>query len=137
MDGRWVSLLVVITALGFNTPAAAQNDSPLPPHATAQIGVLRSDDAASPAKQKQDLQKAASRIAAPRVDPGAVSIAPPIVRYAGTTFLTPDQPLLGRLNLQGPWPSGSLHEQPPPGGPDEVNVSMGADNAVAQERARN
>lgn len=130
MDTRLASLLILTTALGVN--AYAENSSPLPPHAAAQISTLPADDTAL--LVKKPLPKAAP--VALGEEPGTVFIAPPIVRNTGTTVLTPERPLLGRLNLQGPWPRELLREQPPPGDSGDATLSMGADNTVAPGQAR-
>lgn len=55
---------------------------------------------------------------------GAVIIAPPIVRYSGNTVLTPDLPLLGRLNLEARRLQRPLLEQPPTLQPERNEAAM-------------
>ena len=45
--------------------------------------------------------------------PGAVRIAPPIVRNQGMTTVAPDRPMLGRINTLAPAQSTPFNEQPP------------------------
>jgi hypothetical protein len=65
--------------------------------------------------------------------PGAVVTPPPILRNSGKTVVQPDQPLMGRLNLHGQRPQGSVSEQVPamPPSPNEAAISSGAGNADA------
>jgi len=71
--------------------------------------------------------------------PGAVVMAPPILRNAGRTLVAADQPLFGALNLQGQAPQRPLGEQPPamqPAPNEAAAIGSGGGEASAQSRAR-
>jgi hypothetical protein len=135
MYHKSIRLCMLALALGVCAGAAAQKSAPSPANPSAQ------DDAS--------LQNSwfAPRDASPQTDarptpaqldqPGAVVTAPPILRNAGKTVVPPDQPLLGRLNLRGQRPQGSLIEQAPEmqPAPNEAATSIGAGNAGAPEQA--
>jgi hypothetical protein len=126
---------VLALALGVSAGAAAQKSAPSPANPFAQ------DDASSQnslfAPRDASLQTDARPTPAQLDQPGAVVTAPPILRNAGKTVVPTDQPLLGRLNLRGQRPQGSLIEQAPAmqPAPNEAATSIGAGNAGAPEQA--
>ena len=104
-----LGMLALVLALSAG--AAAQTSGPSPANASAQ-------DNASPqynplAPRDASPQTNARPTPAQLDQPGAVVTAPPILRNAGKTVVPPDQPLVGRLNLHGQMPQGSLSEQVP------------------------
>jgi hypothetical protein len=76
------------------TRAASQNNGPAQPNASSQT-----KGAPTPEQLEQ---------------PGAVVMAPPILRNVGTTYLGQDQPLLGQINPQSQRLPATLGEQAPP-----------------------
>jgi len=137
MYHKSIRLCVLALALGVSAGAAAQKSAPSPANPFAQ------DDASSQnslfAPRDVSSQTDARPTSAQLDQPGAVVTAPPILRNAGKTVVPTDQPLLllGRLNLQGQRPQGSLIEQAPamPPAPKEATTSIRAGNAGAPEQA--
>jgi len=94
-----IRLSVVVLALSASAAALPPNSALPQDNASAQ------SNASSPTK---------ARPTPAQLDqPGAVVMAPPILRNAGRTFVAADQPLFGALNLQGQAPQRPLGEQPP------------------------
>ena len=94
-----IRLSAVALALSASAAALPQNSALPQDNASAQ------SNASSPTK---------ARPTPAQLDqPGAVVMAPPILRNAGRTFVAADQPLFGALNLQGQAPQRPLGEQPP------------------------
>lgn len=124
---RWgVLILALSVTLGAAVQASAQvptyTASDKASHTPAPINPSPRSDAPSPARLDQ---------------PGAVVIAPPIARNAGRIVIARDEPLLGRLNLQGQSPQGSVSAPPPampPPPPTEAALSVGAGRAGARGR---
>src|SRR5437879_9305787 len=85
--------------------ATAQSAGPLPADVSPQNKVLAQSDAIS--------QTETPPTPAQLDQSGAVVIPPPILRNTGRTVVAPDQPLLGRLNLQMQTLQGLVREQPP------------------------
>jgi hypothetical protein len=135
MYHKSIRLCVLALALGVSAGAAAQKSAPSPANPFAQ------DDASSQnslfAPRDASPQTDARPTPAQLDQPGAVVTAPPILRNAGKTVVPTDQPLLGRLNLRGQRPQGSLIEQAPAmqPAPNEAATSIGAGNAGAPEQA--
>jgi hypothetical protein len=124
-----LGMLALVLALSAG--AAAQTSAPSPANASAQ-------DNASPqnipfAPRDASPQTNGRPTPAQLDQPGAVVTPPPILRNSGKTVVPPDQPLMGRLNLHGQRPQGSLSEQVPamPPSPNEAAISSGAGNAEA------
>ena len=139
MSHKSIRLTMLALLLAISAGAAAQTTAPSPANASAQ-------DNASPQNSPQ-YNPVPLRDASPQTDarptpaqldqPGAVVTAPPILRNAGKTVVPPDQPLMGRLNLRGQMPQGSLSEQVPAmlPSPNEAATSSGAGNAGAPRQA--
>jgi hypothetical protein len=117
--------------LALSAGAGAQTSAPSPANASAR-------DIASPQNNlfapRDALPQTNARPTPAQLDqPGAVVTPPPILRNSGKTVAPADQPLIGRLNLHGQRPQGSLSEElpamPPP--PNEAAISSGAGNADA------
>ena len=128
-----LGMLALVLALSAG--AAAQTSAPSPANASAQ-------DNASPqnipfAPRDASPQTNARPTPAQLDQPGAVVTPPPILRNSGKTVVPPDQPLIGRLNLHGQRPQGSLSEQVPamPPAPNKAAISSGADSAEAPRQA--
>jgi hypothetical protein len=130
-----LGMLALVLAL--SAAAAAQTSGPPPANAFAQ-------DNASPQNSPQ-YNPLTPRDASPQTNarptpaqldqPGAVVTPPPILRNAGKTVVQPDQPLMGRLNLHGQRPQGSLSDVPAmEPSPNEAATSSGAGNADAPRR---
>ncbi len=98
-------------ALSLSAGVAAQNSPPVPGSVSAQKSALPQKQllARSRASSPSNAQATPAQL----LQPGAVVIAPPILRYAGNTRLTPDRPLLGRLKLLARTLQGPPLEQPP------------------------
>ena len=122
---------VLALALSVSAGVAAQNSAPLAGDASVPQSAPAHND--KPGASKVPSQ--ASRQTTPaRLDQlASVTIAPPILRYAGNTTATPDPPLLGRLKVpnQALW---LLLEQPPAmhGAPDGTETSAGTANGSGQ-----
>ena len=129
MCDKSIRLGMLALALALSAGAAAQTSAPSPANVSAQ-------DNASPQNNPF-----ASRDASPQTNarptpaqldqPGTVVTPPPILRNSGKTVVPADQPLMGRLNLRGQRPRGSLSEQVPEmqPSPNEAATSGGAGNA--------
>jgi hypothetical protein len=124
-----IRLALLALALSVSAGAMPQSGAPLPTNASAPTGTTSQNNAT--AQGNASSQTKGAPTPAQLDQPGAVVIAPPILRNAGTTFVTPDQPLLGRLNLQGQRLQGTLGEQPPvmPPTPNEAALSREAGEA--------
>ena len=116
---------MVILALGVSAGAVPSTSAPLPVTASAQNSASPQNNA--PTQSNASSQTEARPTPAQLDQPGAVVIAPPILRNTGTTYAGSDQPLLGRLSLQGQRLPGTLGEQPPPAMPPAPNeAAIGA-----------
>jgi hypothetical protein len=129
---QWAMLAL---ALSVSAGVAAQNSAPVPASASTQKSALPQNHVL--ARTRASSPSNAQATPAQLLQPGAVVIAPPILRYAGNTRLTPDQPLLGRLNLQAQTFQGRPLEQPPAmhGAPNVAATGIGAHNAGELEQA--
>ena len=119
-----IRLGMIILALGISAGAAPSNSAPLPVSASAQNSASP-QDASAPAQSNASSPTKAGPTPAQLDQPGAVVIAPPILRNAGRTFVAADQPLFGALNLQGQAPQRPLGEQPPAFPPAPNEAAMG------------
>jgi hypothetical protein len=109
MGRKPIQLGMLAVALSVSAGVVAQDSASLRANPSVQNSASPQNDASARTKQIKGAPTPA------QLDqPGAVVIAPPILRNAGTTFVTPDQPLLGRLSPQGQRLPGTLGEQPPP-----------------------
>jgi hypothetical protein len=126
---------VLAFVLALSAGAAAQESAPSPANASGQDNALPQSSPFAP--RDASAQTDARPTPAQLDQPGAVVTAPPILRNAGKTVVPPDQPLLGRLNLRGQMPQGSLSEQVPAmqPSPNEAATSSGAGNAGAPRQA--
>src|SRR6266576_739257 len=97
-----IRLGVVALALSASASALPQNDAPSSASASAQNSASQQNNAS--AQSNASSQTKARPTPAQLDQPGAVVIAPPILRNAGRTFVAADQPLFGALNLQGQAP---------------------------------
>ena len=124
-----IRLGVIILALGASAGAVPSNSAPLPVSASAQNSASPQSDAPA---QSNALTKAGPT-PAQLEQPGAVVMAPPILRNTGRTSVPADQPLFGALNLQGQASPRPLGEQPPamPPAPSEAAIGGGAGGAAA------
>ena len=126
---------VLAFVLAISAGAAAQESAPSPANASAQDNASPQNNPFVP--RDASAQTDARPTPAQLDQPGAVVTAPPILRNAGKTVVPPDQPLMGRLNLRGQMPQGSLSEQVPAmqPSPNEAATSSGAGNAGAPRQA--
>ena len=135
MYRKSIRLGMLALALGVSAGAAAQQSALSPPNASAKDNASSQSSLFAPrdASSQTDARPTPAQLD----QPGAVVTAPPILRNAGKTVVPPDQPLLGRLNLRGQRPQGSLIEQAPAmqPAPNEAATSIGAGNAGAPEQA--
>ena len=126
---------VLAFVLAISAGAAAQESAPSPANASAQDNASPQNNPFVPrdASPQTDARPTPAQLD----QPGAVVTAPPILRNAGKTVVPPDQPLMGRLNLRGQMPQGSLSEQVPAmqPSPNEAATSSGAGNAGAPRQA--
>ena len=106
-----IRLGMIVLALSASAGALPQNGAPLPASAAAQNSAVPQNNASA---QSNASSPTKARPTPAQLDqPGAVVIAPPILRNVGTTFVSADQPLFARLSLQGQAPQRPLAEQPP------------------------
>ena len=106
-----IRLGMIVLALSASAGALPQNGAPLPASAAAQNSASPQNNAFA---QSNASSPTKARPTPAQLDqPGAVVMAPPILRNAGRTFVAADQPLFGALNLQGQAPQRPLGEQPP------------------------
>ncbi len=120
---RVMRLGILALALSVSAGATAQNGGAMPPNISPQNNASAQSDALpqtppTPAQLDQS---------------GAVVIPPPILRNTGRTVVAPDQPLLGRLNLQAQTLQGLVREEPPAiqPAPNEAATSSVLGNASA------
>ncbi len=122
---------VLALALSVGAGVAAQNSAPSSAVASPPQSATAHND--NPAASKVPSQPGRQTTAARLDQLASVTIAPPILRYAGDTTATPDPPLLGRLKLpnQALW---LLLERPPamPGAPNGTETSAGTVNGSGQ-----
>ncbi|SRR5208283_6175506 len=121
-------------ALSVSAGVASQNSAPLAADASAPQAAPALND--KPGASKVPSQPGTQTTPARLDELASVTIAPPILRYAGDTTATPDPPLLGRLKLpnQALW---LLLEKPPAlhGTPSETGTSAGTDNGGDSRQA--
>ena len=123
--------MLALALAALSASAAAQTSAPSPANASAQDNASPQN---SPVAPRDASPQTNARPTPAQLDqPGAVVAAPPILRNAGKTVVPPDQPLMGRLNLRGQVPQGSLSEQVPAMQPslNEAATSSGAGNPGA------
>jgi hypothetical protein len=132
-----IRLGMIILALGVSAGAAPSNGAPLPASASAQNSASPQNNGNAPAQSNASSQTKARPTPAQLDQPGAVVMAPPILRNAGRTFAAADQPLFGALNLQGQAPQRPLGEQPPAmqSAPNEAAIGGGAGDVGAPGQA--
>lgn len=134
MRHKSIRLAMLALVLALSTGAAAQEGAPSPANASAQDNAAPQN---SPFAPRDASPQTNARPTPAQLDqPGVVVTAPPILRNAGKTVVQPDQPLIGRLNLRGQMPQGSLSEQVPAmqPSPNEAAPSSGAGDAGAPQR---
>jgi hypothetical protein len=131
---RATPLSVLVLALGVSVSAAAQDSASARAYASAQN--VASPQGSASARNNPSQQSNAPPTPAQLDQPGAVVIPPPILRNSGRTVMSRDEPLLGRLNLQGQTPG--LVREPPPAmpSPSEAATSVGAGIAGARGEIR-
>jgi glucose/arabinose dehydrogenase len=112
MSRKPIRLGILALTLSASAGAAPQTSAPLPADPFVQNSASPQNNA--PAQSNASSQTKGAPTPAQLDQPGAVVMPPPILRNAGTTYVTPDQPLLGRLSPQGQRLPGTLGEQPPP-----------------------
>jgi hypothetical protein len=130
-----IRLGMVVLALSASA-GLAQNGAPLPASAAAQNSVSPQD--ANAAAQSNASSQTRARPTPAQLDqPGAVVMAPPILRNVGRTFVPADQPIFAGLSLQGQAPQRPLAEQPPAmqPAPNEAAIGSGAGEASAPGQA--
>lgn len=129
MGRKPFQLGMLALALSMGAGAVPQDSAPLPASPSVQNSTSPQNNA--PARSNASSQTKGAPTPAQLDQPGAVVMPPPILRNAGTTYVTPDQPLLGRLNLQGQGLQGTLGAQPPAidPAPNEAALSRGAGDA--------
>ena len=135
MAHKSIRLGMLALVLVLSAGAAAQESAPSPANASAQDNALPQS---SPFALRDASAQTDARPTPAQLDqPGAVVTAPSILRNAGKTVVPPDQPLMGRLNLRGQMPQGSLSEQVPAmqPSPNEAATSSGAGNTGAPRQA--
>lgn len=117
---------VLALALSVSAGAASQNSVPLADEAPALQGTPPPNN--KPVASKVPSQTGRRTTAAALDRLASVTIAPPILRSAGDTVLTPDPPLLGRLRLPNQALGRLPLEQPPTinGAPHATGASAGA-----------
>ena len=123
-----IRLGLLALALSAGAGAVPQTIAPSPANASAQNSASPQNNASA---QSNASSPTKARPTPAQLDqPGAVVMAPPILRNAGRTFVAADQPLFGALNLQGQAPQRPLGEQPPAmqPAPNEAAISSGAGN---------
>jgi len=119
-----IRLAIFAVALSVSAGATAQNVGPLPADISPQNKASAHGDALSQTETLPTVQLDQS---------AAVVMPPPILRNTGRTVVVPDQPLLGRLNLQAQTLHGLVREEPPPmpQAANEAAISSGVGNASA------
>ena len=125
MCRQLIRLGIFALALSVSAAATAQNGGPLPADVSPQNKASLQSDALP--------QTETPPTTAQLDQSAAVVMPPPILRNTGRTVVAPDQPLLGRLNLQAQTLQGLVREQPPlmQPAPNEAVISSGAGNASA------
>ena len=120
-----LSMLALALSVSAGAGAVPQDSAPWPANPSVQNSVSPQNNA--PARSNASSRIKGAPTPAQLDQPGAVVIAPPILRNAGTTYVTPDQPLLGRLNLQGQLLQEPLRDHPPAmqPAPNEAAISRG------------
>jgi hypothetical protein len=129
MGRKPIQLGMLAVALSVSAGVVAQDSASLRANPSVQNSASPQNDASARTNATSQIKGAPTP--AQLDQPGAVVIAPPILRNAGTTYVTPDQPLLGRLNLQGQTLQEPLREHPPAMQPalNEAAISRGAGDA--------
>jgi len=130
-----IRLGMIVLALSASTGALLQNGAPLPASTAAQNSASPQNNA--PAQSNASSPTKAGPTLAQLDLPGAVVIAPPILRNAGRTFVAADQPLFAGLSLQGQAPQRPLAEQPPAmqPAPNEAAIGSGGGEASTPGQA--
>jgi len=125
MCRQLIRLGIFALALSVSAAATAQNGGPLPADVSPQNKAFVHGDALSQTETPPTAVQLDQSV--------AVIMPPPILRNTGRTVVVPDQPLLGRLNLQGQTLQGLVHEPPPAmlPTPNKAAISSGVGNASA------
>jgi hypothetical protein len=126
---------MIVLALSASAGALSQNGAPLPASAAVQNSAVPQNNASA---QSNASSPTKARPTPAQLDqPGAVVIAPPILRNVGRTFVAADQPLFAGLSLQGQAPQRPLAEQPPAmqPAPNEAAIGSGAGEASTPGQA--
>jgi len=125
-----IRLGMIVLALSASAGALPQNGAPLPASAAAQNSAVPQNASA----QSNASSPTKARPTPAQLDqPGAVVMAPPILRNVGRTFVAADQPLFAGLSLQGQAPQRPVAEQQPAmqPAPNEAAIGSGAGEAGA------
>jgi hypothetical protein len=128
---------MVVLALSASAGVLPQNGAPLPASGAAQNSVSPQNNGNAATQSNASSQTRARPTPAQLDQPGAVVMAPPILRNVGRTFVAADQPLFAGLGLQGQAPQGPLAEQPPAmqPAPNEAALGSGRGEASAPGQA--
>jgi hypothetical protein len=128
---------MIVLALSASAGALPQNGAPLPASASAQNSASSQNNGNAPTQSNASSPTKARPTPGQLDQPGAVVMAPPILRNTGRTFVAADQPLFGALNLQGQAPQRPLGEQPPTmqPAPNEAAIGSGGGEAGAPGQA--
>lgn len=125
------SILLGMLAFGLSVNARALQLKTTLLAADASTPTSASQKLNTSGRNKAALPSNAMQRSAGIDQPGAVVMPPPILRYAGNTAMTPDRPLLGRLNLQAKTLKVPMLAEPPalqlP--PNVAAISSGSRNA--------
>jgi len=130
-----IRLGMIVLALSASAGALPQNGAPLPASTAAQNSAVPQNNASA---QSNASSPTKARPTPAQLDqPGAVVMAPPILRNVGRTFVAADQPLFAGLSLQGQAPQRPLAEQPPAmqPAPNEAAIGSGGGEASTPGQA--
>jgi len=132
-----IRLGMIVLALSASAGALPQNGAPLPASAGAQNSASPQNNGNAPAQSNASSQTKARPTPAQLDLPGAVVMAPPILRNVGRTSVPADQPLFAGLSLQGQAPQRPLAEQPPAmqPAPNEAAIGSGGGEASTPGQA--
>lgn len=103
---------ILALALSASAGAVPQTAAPLPATTSAPTRAASQNNGAA----QPNASSRTKGVPTPEQleQPGAVVMAPPILRNTGRTYVGQDQPLLGQINPQSQRLTGALGEQAPP-----------------------